>query len=244
MPKGAQVADGVTGVRKAVREQIAAGADWIKVYADYRRRPGDPSTPTFSEEELDALVDEATSAGLPVSAHASTPEGIRRAVEAGVATIEHGTGATPEVLARMRERGVVLCPTLAAYEAIARYGGWQPGEPEPERLRQARRMFRDALAAGVTIANGSDVGVFSHGENARELELMVGYGMTPAQALAAATSVAARVLGRADLGVIAEGATADLVALARDPLEDISALRGVVWVAKEGRVVVEEVVVE
>jgi len=240
IPKGAQEADGVAGVRRAVREQVAAGADWIKVYADYRRSAGAPSTPTFSEEELRAAVDEATSAGLPVSAHASTPEGIRRAVEAGVATIEHGTEATLEVLRLMAERGVVLCPTLGAYDAIARYGGWQPGEPEPERLVQARRMFRDALDAGVVIANGSDVGVFAHGDNARELELMVGYGMTPAQALAAATRVAAQVLDRPDLGVVEEGATADLVVLDGDPLADISAVRAVRMVVKEGRPVASD----
>lgn len=238
IPKGAQEADGVAGVRRAVREQVAAGADWIKVYADYRRSAGAPSTPTFSEEELRAAVDEATSAGLPVSAHASTPEGIRRAVEAGVATIEHGTEATPEVLRLMAERGVVLCPTLGAYDAIARYGGWEPGEPEPERLVEARRMFRDALEAGVVIANGSDVGVFAHGDNARELELMVEYGMTPAQALAAATRAAAEVLDRDDLGVIKEGATADLVVLDGDPLADISAVRKVRLVIKEGRVAI------
>lgn len=237
IPKGAQEADGVAGVRRAVREQVAAGADWIKVYADYRRSAGAASTPTFSQEELDAAVDEATSAGLPVAAHASTPEGIRRAVEAGVKTIEHGTGATPEVLQLMAERGVVLCPTLGAYDAIARYGGWHPGQPEPARIVQAKKMFRDALAAGVVIANGSDVGVFPHGDNARELELMVDYGMTPQQALAAATRVAAQVLDRADLGVIEEGTTADLVALGGDPLADVSAVRAVGWVVKEGRVV-------
>ena len=234
VPKGAQEADGVAGVRRAVREQIAAGADWIKVYADYRRSDGASSTPTFSPEELAALVDEAHTAGLPVAAHASTPEGIRRAVEAGVQTIEHGSGATPEVLELMAERGVVLCPALAAYEAIAGYGGWQPGEPEPERLVRARQMFADARAAGVVIANGSDVGVFDHGDNARELELMVEYGMSPGQALAAATRIAAEVLERDDLGVIEEGATADLVALGADPLEDISAVRDVRQVIREG----------
>jgi imidazolonepropionase-like amidohydrolase len=142
------------------------------------------------------------------------------------------------VLRLMAERGVVLCPTLAAYDAIARYGGWQPGEPEPDRLVQARRMFRDALDAGVVIANGSDVGVFAHGENARELELMVEYGMTPERALAAATRIAARVLDRDDLGVIEEGATADLVVLGGDPLTDISAVRQVRTVIQEGRVAV------
>ncbi len=236
VPKGAQEATGADEVRRAVRQQIAAGADWIKVYADYRRRPGAPSTPTFSLEELTAAVDEARSAGLPVAAHASTDEGVRRAVLAGVTTIEHGTGAGAQVLALMRQRGTVLCPTLAAYEATSRYAGWRPGEqPEPAAVRDSRAMLGRALAAGVTIANGSDAGVFSHGQNAREIELLVAYGMRPAAALRAATATAAAVLGRGgDLGRIAPGYTADLVALDGDPLADIAALRRVVLVVKEG----------
>jgi len=243
MPKGAQVADGADGMRRAVREQIAAGADWIKVYADYARRPGAPSTPTFSRDELAAAVDEARSAGLPVAAHAHTAEGIRRAVLAGVATIEHGTGATAEVLELMRRRGVALCPTLAAAEAVTRYAGWQPGQPgqpEPARLREAREGFARALAARVIIANGSDAGVFAHGENARELELLVAWGMTPRDALRAATATAAAVLGRGrDLGRIAPGAIADLVAVRGDPLAGIAALRHPVLVIKDGRVEVD-----
>ncbi|HXO20409.1 MAG TPA: amidohydrolase family protein [Thermoanaerobaculia bacterium] len=235
MPKGAQVVDGADAMRRAVREQIAAGADWIKVYADYRRRPGDPSTPTFSQDELDAAVQEAASAGLPVAAHANTPEGIRRAVTAGVRTIEHGSGATDELFALMKKKGTVLCPTLAASEAVARYAGWKAGEPEPPRICEAREMFGRALKSGVTIANGSDVGVFAHGENAREIELMVAYGMTPRQALRAATATAAAVLGQAgDLGRLATGYTADLVAVRGNPLEDVSALRRPVVVIKEG----------
>jgi imidazolonepropionase-like amidohydrolase len=240
VPKGAQVADGADGVRRAVREQIAAGADWIKVYADYPRRPGAPSTPTFSQEELAAAVDEAKSAGLPVAAHAHTAEGIRRAVLAGVATIEHGDGATAEVLELMRRRGVALCPTLAASEAVTRYAGWRPGQPEPQRLREARAAFARALAARVIIANGSDAGVFAHGDNARELELLVAWGMTPRAALRAATTTAATVLGRgSDLARIAPGYVADLVALQGDPLADIAAVRHPVLVIKEGKVAVD-----
>ena len=240
VPKGAQVADGFDGMRRAVREQIAAGADWIKVYADYPRRPGAPSTPTFSQAELAAAVDEARSAGLPVAAHAHTAEGIRRAVLAGVRTIEHGTGATAEVLELMRRHGVALCPTLAAAEAVTRYAGWQPGQPEPPRLREAREGFARALAARVVIANGSDAGVFAHGENARELELLVAWGMTPRDALRAATATAAAVLGRGrDLGRIAPGAIADLVAVAGDPLAGIAALRHPLLVIKDGRVEVD-----
>ena len=241
LPKGAQEADGVVGVRVAVRQQIAAGADWIKVYADYRRRPGDPSTPTYSLDELRAIVDEATSAGLPVAAHASTDEAITRAVLAGVRTIEHGSQAGTQVLELMASRGVVLCPTLAAAVSMARYGGWQPGEPDPPRIVSAKAAFARALQAGVTIACGSDVGVFSHGDNALEIELMVAWGMDSTTALRSATSIAAKVLGREDsLGRVAPGFLADLVALRGDPLADPSALRHPVLVIQEGRKVFEE----
>lgn len=240
VPKGAQEADGVDGVRKAVRQQVAAGADWIKVYADYRRRGGDLATPTFSQEELNALVDEARSAGLPVAAHATTPEAMRRCAMAGVATIEHGFGATEEVLELMRERGVVLCPTLTALEAVARYAGWKPGMPDDPRVAESKAMFARALASGVTIACGSDVGVFAHGENVRELELMVEYGMTPEQAVRAATSIAAKVLRREHhLGRIAEGLVADLIAVRGDPLQQISVLRRPPVVMKGGVIVVD-----
>ena len=240
MPVGAQVADGPDGLRVAVRQQIAAGADWIKLYADYRRRPGGGSTPTFTAAEMQAAVDEATSAGLPVAAHAVTDEAIRRAVRAGVRTIEHGYHASTATLELMAERGVVLCPTLTASEAMARYSGWKPGMPLPVRVLASRAMFRRALNAGVTIACGSDVGVFPHGDNARELELMVDYGMPPAAALAAATTVAARVLGRErELGRIAAGALADLVALTGDPLQNPAALRRPPVVVAAGRVVID-----
>jgi imidazolonepropionase-like amidohydrolase len=240
IPKGAQVADGVDGVRRAVREQIAAGADWIKVYTDYRRRPGDPATPTYSLEELEAIVDEARSAGLKVAAHAVTDEAILRSVRAGVATIEHGYYASAEALAVMREHGVVLCPTLAASEAMARYSGWEPPAPDPPRIVAARAMFRRALDSGVTIACGSDVGVFAHGENVREIELMVAYGMSPAQALRAATITAAQVLGRAeDLGEVDGGFLADLIAVSGNPLENVSKLRRMVVVIKGGRIVLD-----
>jgi imidazolonepropionase-like amidohydrolase len=240
MPKGAQEADGVDGVRKAVREQIAAGADWIKVYADYRRAKGAKATPTFSLDEIKAAVDEARSAGLRVAAHATTDEGIRRAVNAGVATIEHGYGASDETFALMRERGVVLCPTLAAGDAVARYAGWKEGATEPPSITAEKETFSRALRAGVTIACGSDVGVFAHGDNARELALMVAYGMKPADAIRAATSTAAKVLGREkELGTIAEGAWADLIAVDGDPLGDIGKLRSPRIVIKAGAVVIE-----
>jgi len=235
VPQGAQEASGVAEIRRVVREQVGAGADWIKVYADYRRRPGAPATPTFAQEELDALVDEARAAGLPVAAHAATDEGIRRSVRAGVATIEHGTGASADTLRAMQERGVVLCPTLAASDAVARYAGWNGSAPEPESIRESRAMFARALASGVAIACGSDVGVFPHGDNVREIELMVAYGMPADAALRAATLVAARVLGLQDqLGRIAPGHLADLVAVRGDPLRDPSALRKPALVIRAG----------
>ncbi len=237
MPKGAQVADGAVGVRKAVREQIAAGADWIKVYADYRRRSGEPPTPTFSAEELAAIVEEAASAGRAVAAHAVTDAAIARAVRAGVRTIEHGDGASAETLALMKERGVALCPTLAKKKALARYAGWKPGQAEPARLAASCDLVVRAKKAGVTIACGSDVGVFAHGENARELELLAECGLAPAEALRAATITAAAVLGREhELGRIAPGFLADLVALEGDPLQDPRALRTVRLVIAAGRV--------
>ncbi len=237
MPSGAEVADGVDGVRQVVRRQIAGGADWIKFYADYHRRPGAPTTPTFSQEEMNAIVAEATGAGLSVAAHATTSEGIRRAVLAGVKTIEHGYEASDEVLALMKQHGVALCPTLAAAEAYEIYAGWKPGTPEPERLKRTKQTFARALKAGVVIANGSDVGVFPHGENVRELELLVACGMSPADALRAATATAAKVLGReTDLGRIAVGARADLVAVKGNPLTDVQPLKNPIVVIKDGRV--------
>ena len=240
LPKGAQEASGVADVRRVVREQVAAGADWIKVYADYRRGTSKAATPTFSQEELDALVDEATSAGKPVAAHATTEEGIRRAIHAGVKTIEHGTGISDATLALMKVKGTVLCPTLAATEAVTRYAGWKAGEPDPPAIVASKQFFARALASGVTIACGSDVGVFAHGTEAREIELMVAYGWKPVDALRSATATAAEVLGRdKDLGRIAPGYVADLAAFTGDPLADPTNLRSPAVVLKEGRIAFE-----
>jgi imidazolonepropionase-like amidohydrolase len=240
VPQGAEEADGVEGVTRVVRDQIGHGADWIKIYADYRWGPRGEARPTFTEAEWEAIVRTAASSGRPVVAHASTVEGMRRAIMAGVETIEHGDAATPELLALMKQRGVAFCPTLAATESTTRYRGWKKGtDPLPPGVAQKQAMFRAALASGVTLCNGSDVGVFAHGDNALELELMVEYGMRPVDALRAATSVNARVVHReAELGRVAPGLLADLVAVRGDPTTDIRRVRDVQLVLKGGAIVV------
>jgi imidazolonepropionase-like amidohydrolase len=237
VPQGAEEADGPDLVR-VVRDQIGHGADWIKVYADYRWGARGEAAPTFSLDELRLMVDTARSSNRPVVAHASTAEGMRRAILAGVETIDHGDGGTPEVFALMVEKKVALCPTLAAGDATSQYAGWKKGEgPEPPGITRKRASFKAALAAGVTILNGSDVGVFPHGDNARELELMVAYGMPAPDALKSATSAAARVLHLENrIGRIREGLLADVIAVEGDPARDISALRRVKFVMKDGRV--------
>ena len=240
VPQGAEEASGPEELARVVRDQIRKGADWIKVYADYRWGANGTARPAFTQAELALVVEIAESSGRHVVAHATTPEGMRRAILAGVKTIDHGDDGTPEIFRLMKERGVVLVPTVAAGDAVSQYGGWKKGtDPEPARVAAKRASLRAAIDAGVTIANGSDVGVFTHGTNARELVLLAAYGMAPTQVLVAATSGAARVLEMSDrIGTIAPGLLADLIAVDGDPTRDIAAVERVRFVMKDGRTVV------
>jgi imidazolonepropionase-like amidohydrolase len=235
VPQGAEEADGLDALIRIVRDQIARGADWIKFYADFLWGPGKGARPTFTLEEMKRIVETARAANCPVAAHATSKEGMRLAALAGVATIEHGNDGDLEVFRLMANKGVALAPTLAATEAMSRYSGWRMGsDPEPAQLKSRRSSFREALESGVTIICGSDAGVFAHGDQARELELMVEYGMKPLQALQSATSVNAKALMLKDRGMIQTGLLADLVAVNGDAVRDIRALRKVSLVMKGG----------
>jgi len=238
IPQGAQEVAGVDEIVRAVRDQVAGGADIVKFYADYHWGKGEPSRPTLSQAELNAGVAAAHDAGRLVAVHATTAEGMRRAVLAGADTIEHGYSGTPEVFKLMHDRGTALCPTIAASEAYARYfEHWTGEEPAPESVEQNRRSFRLAMKAGVAICMGGDVGVFTHGHNWLEMEAMQRAGMPAAQVLIAATSGNARILHLADRGAIRPGLLADLVAVDGDPTRDVAAVEHVRLVMKGGKLI-------
>jgi imidazolonepropionase-like amidohydrolase len=236
LPQGAAEVAGMEDMANEVRTQIGKGADFIKIYADYRWGKNSDVQPTFSTETIALAVGLAQNGGLQVAAHATSSEGIRRAVLAGVSTIEHGDDGTTEVFKLMKEKKVALCPTLAAGDALERYRGWKKGiDPELSRISNKKKTFQLALQAGVTICMGGDVGVFTHGENAREMELMVEYGMKPIDVLRSSTSINADVFGYADkIGRIRKGLFADIIAVDGDPSVDIKNIWKVRFVMKDG----------
>lgn len=242
VPQGAEEADGLDGVVRVARGQIARGVDLIKIYADYRWGPNGETRPGFTLEETQRIVQAANSSGRPVVAHAASPEGMRRAITAGVDTIEHGDEGTPEIWKLMAEKNVAYCPTIAAGDATSQYAGWKKGvDPEPARIARKRETFKAALAAGVRMCFGGDVGVYAHGDNVRELELMHAAGMRRGAVLLAATAGNARMLHlENEIGTIRPGLLADLVAVDGDPTADLAALRSVRRVLKAGESVFEE----
>ncbi len=234
--KGAAEADGVDELIKEIRQQIGNGADLVKIYADYRWGLNNTPAPTFTLEEIRKAVEVSTSAGRRVVAHASTVEGMKRATLAGVSTIEHGDYGNEEVFDLMLSHKTALCATLNAAESNASYNGWNKQTmPPTERILAKKKSFQLALQKGVTICFGGDAGVFKHGDNAREMELMVEYGMPSLKVLQSATSVNARVFGMGHrIGKLQKGLLADMMAVEGNPVENIAAMRKVSFVMKDG----------
>jgi tryptophan 2-monooxygenase len=238
-------ADGGDEIRTRVRQQIRAGADWIKFAATggFASPSDDPGHATYSQEEMDVLVATARDLDIPVTPHSYGDEGIRRAVRAGVRSIEHGNLASTETLTMMQDAGVFMVPTQYLILSKARSGDDDPSLAAlPEYARRKFTKYRRALldaadslaASDVRIAFGTDAGMFAHHDNWREFPMMVSTGITPLRALQAATSVAAELLRLDDLGVIAEGKTADLIAMPGDPFTDIDVTGRVDFVMKAG----------
>jgi imidazolonepropionase-like amidohydrolase len=237
LPQGAAEVGNKEEMSNEARTQISKGADLIKIYADYRWGRDGQAAPTFNVDEIAAATAIANSSGRQTVAHASTKEGMRRAVMGGVSTIEHGDDGDDEIFRLMKEKHVALCPTLAAGEAILQYSGWKKNiDPEPSRVTAKKKSFQSAIKNGVIICMGGDVGVFTHGDNAREMELMVEYGMKPIEVLRSATSVNADVFGYGEkTGRIKKGLLADILAVKGDPSKTISDVRNLLVVMKEGK---------
>jgi imidazolonepropionase-like amidohydrolase len=238
---GAETADGYM-ILKVVRDQIGKGADFIKIYADYHWGPGKEDRPTFTLEELKMANEAATSSGRYFVSHASSKDAIRRAVLAGAETIEHGDHMDVETGRLMKEHGVTYFPTLAASEKVTQYRGWKKGvDPEPKNITEKKQSFKAAMESGVTIGMGGDVGVYPHGENVIEMELMVEYGMKPVDVLKAATSVNAKALHmEQQVGMLKPGMLADIIIVGGDPSIQISVIRQVKFVMKDGVVYRQE----
>ena len=242
VPKGAQIVDGPVEARKATREQLEHGADWIKVYMTHRSwvdAAGNlQSQPTLTVEELKAIVDEAHGWGKKVACHAYSNPGMKRALDGGCDSIEHGLELDDAAVAQMVKQGTWLCATISPYYKYWRPEGTPLGNLDRKRTEVHGPSFRRAVKAGVKIAFGTDVGGFSWSEPmAQEFPYMVQFGMTPMQAIQSATSRAAEMLGmKGQLGVVAPGAYADIVAVSADPLKDVRALEKVVFVMKDGKV--------
>src|SRR5271154_6703995 len=247
VPKGVQIIDGPVQARKAAREQLDHGADWIKVYMTHRSwsdKNGElVSQPTLTVEELKAIVDETHGWGKKVACHSYSGEGMQRALDGGCDSIEHGLVLTDAQIAQMLRQGTWLCPPLGVY-----YTDWAPadtpaGQRDRKRASEHEQSFRRAVKAGVKIAFGTDMGGIPWTEPiAQEFPRMVEFGMTPMQAIQSATSRAAELLemhGR--LGVIAPGAYADVVAVSGDPLADVKILKNVGFVMKDGKVFKNEI---
>jgi imidazolonepropionase-like amidohydrolase len=235
LPQGAEEVGGAEDLSRVIRSQIGHGADFIKIYADYHSL-NDETRPTFTQQELDLAVSITSNSGRKVVVHATSPEGMKRAINSGVSTIEHGDKGTEEVFRLMKEKNIPLCPTIAASEAYEVYNGWRKGiDPDPERVVNKKKSFAIALRVGVTICMGGDVGVFAHGDNAREMELMVDYGMKPIDVLRSATSINADAFGYGEkIGRIKKNLLADIIAVEGDPSSDIKNIRKVKLVMKDG----------
>jgi len=241
-PRGVQIVDGVENARKAVREQVGNGADWIKLYADrayFVTKDGSLSSiPTFTLEEMKAIVDEAHRLRRKVAAHAMARPGLENAITAGVDSIEHGIAIPDDLLDRMKAQGIYLCPTLTVTEYVAP-GRAAEGRPIWAQIPVFHRdTFARALRKGVKIAFGTDVGGFPWEVNqAREFSYETKFGMTPMQAIKSATSVAAQMLEMDDrIGTLESGKLADIVAVPGNPLSDISAMERVMFVMKDGTI--------